>query len=146
MAEILNTGFQRAGKASQVNVGAMTLAFASWEAVVEGDDLETTNFESYVLADDWSYKEGILGPIGCNLDFGGDWDAGANPLDDPPGLYPRDDLTDLEFVTNQSDANFWDFPYARLRNATSGASWDDKVTFTCSGMSQGPFIFPLGSQ
>ena len=145
MAEILGTGYQRAGKASQVSVGAADLTFASWQADVSGEDLETTNFESYVLADDTTYKEGILGPIECSLDFGGDWDAGANPLDDPPGLYPRDDLADVAFTVNRGDATFWEFPYVRLRGASSGSKVGEKVTFTCSGKSQGPFAYPLGS-
>ena len=142
---LLGTGTQRAGKASQVNVDGTALTFASYNAKVAGQDLETTNFESYVLAEDTTYKEGILGPIECALDFGGDWDAGTNPLDDPPGLYPRDDLPNVEFVTNRGDASFWDFPYVRLRNCASGAAPDAKVTFTCDGMSQGPFVFPIGS-
>ncbi len=128
-------------------VGADTLAFSSWKADVSGKELETTNFNSYVLASDTSFEEGILGTLGCATSFGGDWDAGDNPLDDPPGLFPRDDLADVKYVVNQTDANFWDFAYMRLRTASSGAnSANDKITFECSGMNQGPFIFPIGSQ
>lgn len=146
MAQILGTGYQRASKASQVTVGGTSLAFSSWKADVDGQDTETTNFESYVLASDTTYREGILGPIVCNITFGGDWDAALNPLEDPPGLYPRDDLANLAFVVNRTDANFWDFPYARLRSAGSGASdVSSAISFDCGGMSQGPFVFPLGS-
>lgn len=136
---------QRAAKAARVQVGADFLTYSSWKVDVSGDDLETTNFESYVLADDTTYKEGVLGPIECAVDFGGDWDAGTNPLDNPPGLYPRDDLADVSLIVNRTDATMWDFPYVRLRGASSGGEVGGKVTFTCTGKSQGPFVFPIGS-
>lgn len=143
--QLLGTGSQRAGKASQVLANGTALAFASWQANVKGTDLVTTNFESYDLATDTTYGEGILGDLNCDLSFGGDWDAAENPLDDPPGLFPRDNLPNLEFVVNQTDANFWSFHYARLRNCSSNAKWDGKVEFTCDGHNQGVFAFPLGS-
>lgn len=143
--QLLGTGIQRAGKTSQVIVNGVTLTFASYEAGVEGQDLETTNFDSYNVADEQTYEEGILGKLKCSLRFGGDWDAGENPLDDPPGLFPRDDLPDLSFVVSRIDLTSWAFPYARIRTSTNGSSVGDKVTFSCSGMNQGPFSYPSGS-
>ena len=143
--ELLNTGYQRAGKASQINADNTELAFGSWDVTIDGQDLETTNFESYTLATDTTYREGILGAIVANLRYGGDWDAHANPLDDPPGMYPRDDFPNLEFVVNQGDATQWTFDYSRIRSSVSGATWDGLVTFEVTGMSQGGFDMPAGS-
>jgi len=128
-------------------VGGSQLAFASWEAAVKGDDLETTNFESYdatALQGPETYSEGIKGVLSCDLRFGGDWDAGDNPLNppEPPGLYPRDDLETLVFNVSRVDAYVWEFPYARLRSATNGGEVKGKVSFQCSGMGQGPFSYP----
>lgn len=143
--ELLGTGKQRAGKTSRVTVGALNLTFASWEASLTGDDLSTVNFESYNVAAANTYDEGILGVIGADLRFGGDWDAGTNPLGNPPGLYPRDDLATVAFFTSRLDVISWAFPYVRVRNATNGAAVKDKVTFAVSGKNQGIFTSPTGS-
>ncbi len=145
IAQIIGTGKQRAAKTSRVTVGGTALTFASWESALTGEDYVTTNFESYVAAVDSTFDEGILGPIGCDIKFGGDWDAGKNPLDPPPGLYPRDDLAALLFYTSRLDVVFWNFPFARLRSATNGGEIAGKVTFAAAGKSQGRFFTPSGS-
>lgn len=139
MAEILSTGKQRAGKGSRVSVGSENLAFAKWSTNYKGDDLDTVNFESE------GYDEGILSVIGVEISFGGSWDAGNNPYDDPPGLFPRDDLTGLAFFENVTDNVGWEFPYARLRSANNGVEVKGLVSFDASGMSQGAFTPPTGS-
>ena len=143
--QILGTGKQRAAKTCRVLVGATALTFASWEATVNGEDYPTVNFESYNVVAGQAYDEGILGALSSELRFGGDWDAGTNPLGTPPGLYPRDDLASLEFYTSRLDAVFWSFPYARLRSATNGGAIGGKVTFTAAGKNQGSFTYPTGS-
>jgi hypothetical protein len=143
--QLLGTGSQRSSKTSRILVEATPLTFASWEVNVTGEDAPTVNFESYDVADDQTYDEGILGPIACALRFGGDWDAGLNPYNDPPGLYPRDDLANLQFFTSRLDAVFWFFNYARLRSTTVGAALPGKVTATAEGRNQGRFLFPAGS-
>ncbi len=139
MAEILGTGIQRAMKNSRVSSQSTSLAFAQWDVTLTGDDLDTANFESEGL------NEGILGFEGADWNCGGDWDAGTNPYDDPPGFYPRDDLNDLLFYENVTDAVLWDFPYARVRSSNNGGDIKGKVTFKASGKSQGPFNVPTGS-
>lgn len=147
MAQILGTGKQRASKTARVLVGATALTFSSWNLNLTGEDLITTNFESYNVAAANTFREGILGDIGVdNATFGGDWDAGTNPLGTPPGLYPRDDLPNLAFYTSRLDAILWNFPFFRVRTATNGAQVPGgKVTFQSGGSSQGPFTFPVGS-
>jgi hypothetical protein len=140
-----NKPHQRAGKTSRVLVGTSPLTFASWKSTVTGEDYPTVNFESYNVADDQTYDEGIIGPISADIQFGGDYDAGDNPYDDPPGLFPRDDLADVAFYTSRLDAVNWDFPFVRLRSADNGAEIRGKVTFSVSGKSQGRFLYPSGS-
>jgi len=144
---LLGTGFQSAGKASRVVVGRSPLTCASFEAAWKVDDYPTTNFESFDVALGQSFGEGIDGPLDADIKFGGDWDMGTNPLDvdAPPGLYPRDDLENLQFVISQLFAPLWDFPIARIRSATNGGDVKGKVTFQCGGMNQGLFFFPSGS-
>lgn len=143
--QLIGTGSQRAGKTSRVGVGATFLTFASWKANATGADLSTVNFESYNAAAAESFDEGIMGPLACDVSFGGDFDAGTNPFDDPPGLYPRDDLAALSLYASRIDATLWAFPYVRLRSANNGAEASGKVTFDCSGKNQGPFTYPAGS-
>jgi hypothetical protein len=139
MAQIIGTGKQRAGKNSRINVGATRIVGQRWNVTWKGDDLDTVNFESGGL------EEGILGIEGLEWSMAGDWDAGTNPFDDPPGLYPRDDLAGLEFYENVTDNVGWDLTYARVRSATNGAEVRGKVSFEASGMSQGSFTPPAGS-
>lgn len=110
-----------------------------------GDDFETTNFESFSVSASETFKEGILGPIESDIKFGGDWDAGTNPFtDDPPGLYPRDDLANVLLYVNRIDGTFWDFAFMRVRGATNSADIKGKVLFNIQGKSQGPWLEPAG--
>lgn len=156
--QLIATGYQRAAKASRVLVGPTVLAFASWSANVSGADLPTLNFQSFdtaynVLAGGESFDEGLYGALKCDWSCGGDWDAAANPVDDianVPGFYIRDDLTNLTFEPNRLDvANSgvtpWFFGYARVRSAQNGGQVTGLVTFTASGINQGPFSYPIGS-
>lgn len=149
MAQILATGSQRAAKTSRIITDGETLAFASWNARVEGEDLPTENFTSWDATAEQAYNEGILGFLGCTGDFGGDWDASMNPIDytaqTPPGLYPRDDLPQTFFYTSIVDDVYFQFPYLRIRTSEVGANVKELVTFSCGYMNQGPFDFPTGS-
>lgn len=143
--QLLGTGKQRAAKTSRVGVGSQFLTFASWEANMQGEDFVTVNFESYNVAAAETYDEGILGKVWVDYRFGGDWDAGTNPLGSPPGLFVRDDLASVDFFTSRLDAINWAFPFLRVRGSTNGGEIAGKVTFNTSGKSQGPFTFPTGS-
>lgn len=145
---LLGTGVQRAGKLSRVLIGVtqpIALAFSSWTLRTEVVNLPTTNFQSYNAAANQTYTEQILGPIGMGIDYGGDWDAGTNPIGTPPGLYPRDDLQGVSLYTSVLDNIFWFFPWEAIRTVNAGSDTVGKVTFTTSGLSQGPFTQPTGS-
>lgn len=145
MAQIIGTGKQRSAKTSRVLVGAQALTFASWKAAMTGEDLSTVNFESYNTVAAETFDEGIYGPLKCDINFGGDWDAGTDPYGTPPGLYIRDDLANLYFYTSRIDVVFWTFTYARLRSTENSGDVGAKVIFNCAGMNQGRFIYPTGS-
>jgi hypothetical protein len=139
MAQILNTGYQRSSKNSRVVVGGENLKNNKWTAEETGDDLDTVNFESSGL------DEGIKGIFGVAITYGGDWDAAYNFFDDPPGIYPRDDLQDLQLYLNVADDTFWDFYYSRINSCNNSSSVRDKVSFDASGKSQGDYTRPTGS-
>lgn len=147
--QLIGTGKQRASKTARVLISSTALTFASWNVNLIGEDFPTVNFESYNTANAQSYGEGIMGTLSADVSFGGDWDAGTNPLDPTgaafPGLYPRDDLASVSFYESRLDNVFWSFPYLRLRSSTNGAAIPGKVTFSVNGHNQGSFTFPAGS-
>ncbi len=165
MSVLLGSGRQRAGKKSRVLCGNATtpllgtaLAYASFNYSVDGDDLPTPNMNSFNITvlgvgpgisitdtAPQTFDEGILGIIRSKFDFGGDWDAGFNAFDPPPGIYPRDDFPGLVFDQNRLDPGICAYPYSRLRNTRVGSTVTGKVTFTADGMNQGPFNVPSGS-
>lgn len=150
MAQILATGYQRAGKESAVVTGGLSLAYSSWDASARGDRNETSNFLDYVVATGFAYKEGIINFIECTGTFGGDWDAHHNPVDltadvTPPGLWPRDDLPDTQLYVSIVDITFWNFPYLFITTADVGTDVKGNVTMKSSYNSQGVFHFPTGS-
>ncbi len=139
MAEILGTGIQRSGKTSALSADSVTMAMSKWNCTEEGDDLDTVNFDSLGLG------EGILGIQRLRYTAGGAWDAGVNSIDNPPGIYVRDDLPNLILSLNVSDATAYEMPYARVRSATVGTDVKGLVTFDWAGMSQGIYALPTGS-
>lgn len=145
---LLSTGKQRAAKLSQVLVGQQSLAFASWGATLRIGEQPTVNFLSYVASatpQPQTFDESIGTIFGCDLKFGGDWDAGTNPYGSPPGLFPRDDLASLYFMVNRTDNTPYTFPYAALRTCENSGEITGKVLFSCSGKSQGSFTVPTNS-
>lgn len=142
---IAGTGTQRAAKTSRVQVSSTNLAFASWEANVTSADLVTVNFESYNAGDNETYDEGLHGVLACAMRYGGMYDASANPFVNPPGLYVRDDLSSLSFVTSRTDGTAWSFPYSRIRGVTNSGAVDGLVLFNVTdSKNQGRFTAPGG--
>lgn len=136
-------GKQRAAKNSRVSVAATNLNFASWKTTTKGDDLDTTNFESA------GHEQGTIGVDVIEWTMGGDWDAGRNSFDSPPGLYPRDDLGAVKFYENVTDNIFFNIATNRVISAENGAEVRGKVTFSATGKSQGCVLvgtsLPTGS-
>lgn len=138
MSNLLGTGKQLAGKNSKILVDNTVMNHSSWLANYRTGDIDLTNFDSA------TNSEGIKTLNKVELSFGGDWDALSNPYDDPPGLFPRDDLPNLKFYHEATGTVLWDFEFARIRSASNGAEVRGKINFSCSGMSQGAFLIPAG--
>ncbi len=131
----LTTG-QRAGKLGRVSVNGTPLQYATWSADEKTDDEDTTNFESA------GFDQGTTGCFGCDISAGGLWNALAKQTADPPGIFPRDNLANLQFFHNIVDNTAWLFPYSRILSARNGAETKGKVTHEFSGKSNGPYIRP----
>ena len=129
----------RAGKKGRFTVGGTRLAMKELNIDYHGDDLDTTSFESN------GKDAGTIGILGCGVDGKGDWDAGQNPLDDPPGIYPRDDLPNVQAILNSQDAQAWNFPLLRVLSAKNAIPVRGLVGFDFSGKSNGDFTPPQGS-
>ena len=137
MAELIpGTGKQRAGKSQRLIVHGIPLVVNTMKATHKADDLGTENFES------GGFAEGIVGFESLECSFGGDWDAGQDMREDPPGIYPRNDLPDLQLILNTRDNSGWLLPWARVLSASNGGGAKDKVPFEASLMSNGIF-YPL---
>jgi hypothetical protein len=136
------TGYQRAAKTSRILVGASALAYSSWNVGLTTTPLDTMNFESYNVSFGESFGEGLHDGVEANLTGGGDWDAHNAAYGAVPGLYVRDDLQNLAYLTSRIDNVGWAFPYARITGSTNSADVKGKVAFSFSGISQGPFTPP----
>lgn len=124
-------GHFRAGKGSRVIVEAVVLNKSAWDLTFQGDDLDTSTFEG------GGFDQGTIGIQGVDWNMGANWDASANNLTDPPGLYPRDDLGDVKFYTNLADAIFWDLSSNRVLSSKNGAEVKGLVTFSSTGKMNG---------
>lgn len=133
-------GHFRSAKNSRVAVGGTAMKKSTWELTLRGDDLDTTTFESLGI------EQGTIGIVGIDWSMGANWDAQANNLDNPPGLYPRDDLGDVKFYTNTVDNVFWDLPQSRVLSSKNGAEVRGLVTFSTDGKLNGAgYSNPTGS-
>ena len=124
-------GHMRAGKNARVQVAGTNLRRSNWRYTYRADDLDTSNFEGN------GWEQGTIGLLLIEWSLSGDWDAQNPDFADPPGLFPRDNLGDVKFYSNVSDAGITDVPANRVLSAENGAEVRGKVTFSASGKSQG---------
>lgn len=132
-------GKWRAGKNTRISVGSQNLALASYDLTDSGADIDTTNTESNGVT------EGIIGPENLDWNSGGKWDAGQNPLDNPPGMYPRQDGENLSFYTSQTDNVFYNLPFFRCHQATLRMTVQGGVDISARGKNQGSYSRAQGS-
>lgn len=133
-------GHFRAAKGSRASVEGVVLRKSTWEVTYRGDDLDTTTFESA------GFDQGTIGIVGIDWSLGANWDAQANNLDDPPGLFPRDNLGPVILFENVSDNVFWNIGQSRVISSKNGAEVRGLVTFSTEGKSNGTGILqPTGS-
>lgn len=132
-------GKQRSAKNSRIRVGSINLNHAKWDAEWQGDDLDTTNFES------GGKEDGLIGIEVVIFSGGGHWDAGRNPFDSPPGIFPRADGGPLSLLENVTDNVGWTLPLVRFLSSKNSSEVRGLVTFDFSGRSNGVFTQPTGS-
>lgn len=148
-------GSFRSGKLSKVLVGVTACRLNVWSVAESGADLDTTNFESYDTSYGYtdqargigrSFEQGMIGVETAVFNLDGNWDAAANPLDDPPGLYVREDGPEIKLYVSRIDDTFYDFYVTRILSADVATDAKGLVTFRCSGKNQGPYLRPTGSE
>jgi len=132
-------GKQRAGKGARLQIGGTNLNAKTANVTERGDDLDTTNFEAQ------GFETGTIGVQVCEQEIESDWDAGRNYYDNPPGIYPRDDLANVVIYENVNDGRFWSFPTSRVLSSRNIISVRPLVGFNWSGKSNGTYTRPTGS-
>ncbi len=105
-----------------------------WDVTWKGTPLETTNFES-----NGKYT-GLIGIVSADWSLKGKWDSSANPLSDPPGLYPRDDGRQMDLGTEPGSS--WSFPSWICGSSKISTKVSGTVDFEASGSSNGDFSPP----
>jgi hypothetical protein len=128
----------RPGKYSRVMVGANAIWAKDAPVTFEGGDLDTVTFEND------GFDTGTIGIYAAGSTVRGIWNADDNVFDEPPGIYPRDDLADVNIFLNVTDSTFWDFPFMRVISSNSGTAVRDLVSFDFHVKNQGIFTPPTG--
>lgn len=129
----------KAGKTGRVQVNAINMATSEWSCTLTGAELDTSNFEGNGRH---SY---ILGLEGMSWSISSLYDAAKNPLDDPPGLYARDDGTNMKLYVDRPNSRYWDLPTWICSSAATTVTVAGLVTFTASGKAQDDFALLTGS-
>lgn len=123
----------RAGKLSIWLVESENLTGTQYTVKRTGDNVDVSNFETN------GFRLSLLGLQGGDWSGGGIWNADNNPYADPPGLYPRDDGTDMIFMPSSLGAANVTFPVWACWDSEISTSVSGAVQFQASGTSQGVF-------
>jgi hypothetical protein len=129
----------RRGKDTKAQWGSTVLGVKNFTLTYRGDDLDTSNTLS------GGHEEGLVGFDVVEFSLEMDWDAGKNPLDDPPGIYVRDDGGPLKIWENVTDNTFWLLPVVRILSCVNSGPVKGLVSFNVTGKSNGTFTRPTGS-
>ncbi len=129
-------GSFRAGKTSRITAGGTALTRNTYRVTHSGTREMTTNFECN------GFRQAVLGDEGLDWTISGDWDADQNPVDDPPGFYPREDGANLVIYTRVSDGDNYNMPIYFVTSGELSSSATGKVSVSATGASQGTFTIP----
>lgn len=129
----------RAGKSGRTQVTGATMANQSWTTALNADELDTSNFES------GGKKSWLIGLQWLEWTIGTLWNAQQNPLGDPPGLYVRDNGTNMKLYENQTDNLFWSMPNWMCSSSKMDCTVSGLVMFNASGKAQEDFVLLSGS-
>lgn len=114
-----------AGKNTSVTVGEGTLFANNYTYDTNGAELDVTNFESN------GFREVIIGILSGSWSISGFWNTSFG--DDPPGLYPRDDGTNMVFNPGGTIPT-WVCSQSGIASSASG-----NVTYSARGSTTGDY-------
>lgn len=130
----------RSGKTGEASVSGTPLSLESWTTNYQGNVIETTNFESN------GCYQGVTGIRKLAWTLKGQWDfTPPYYTKDPPGLYPRDDGSDMTLtMSTQDEAGTWSMPSFICEHANVSTTATGNISFDAAGSSQGQFTQPSG--
>lgn len=146
-AAAFSSGKQRAGKGCRLVILAQNINVKTVNFSDEADDLDTTNFEAV------GWENGTPGVRVGKWDFDGDWDAGRNFFDSPPGITPRDDLgvdrngngSATQIYPNLADNKPHSIPTSRVLSSKNSLPVRGLVGFSASCKTNGQYTVSTGS-
>lgn len=131
----------RAGKTGSTQVGAAMLSNQKWDVSFEGTELDTSNFEGN------GRRSWLLGLEQLSWNLGALYNAQQNQVsDDPPGLYPRDDGTNMKLFMDKDAMNiYWSLPTWICSSSKMSVDVNGLVMFDASGKAQDDFVKITGN-
>jgi hypothetical protein len=91
------------------------------------------------------FSDRIGGINDCTFVIETDWDADANPMDDPPGLRAGNVLTNLRLHFDEEAASpYWSFPKAIILGTPVNCMIDAVCHITANGANKGIYYRPTG--
>lgn len=127
-------------KNAKIRIGSSTFTAKVWEVTPKTNPADTTNFEGGGFGD-------AIGTI-LEADISiqdADFDADANPYDNPPNLRPVQVVEDLKLYLNDTTSPFWQFLRALVLETPNIARVREAMKLSCKLYGKGSFSFPSGS-
>jgi hypothetical protein len=122
----------------RVSIGGTILNVLGFSPTLRGEDHDTTNSESLA-------PEGTVGWVDIEVKLEMNWDAGLNPMDSPPSLYPGAILNNVIGFINQLDNTFFNMGQARVIDAEIPIRIRDLIKYNVTLRGHGTWINPTGS-
>lgn len=126
------------GSTGKVVVGATTLNVKSWEATPTCDLQENTHSGTA------GYKTFNAGNFGMTGTVSFEYDAEANPTDNPPNLNVGQSVA-LDLYLEDTAGFYIDVPVAIIRETPIAVTNGANVTFTVQWTASGTWTMPAGA-
>lgn len=125
------------GSKGHVVADGQTLDVLSWEAMPTCDLQENTHSGTN------GYKTFNAGNLGMTGSVTMNWDAEANPTEDPPDLAPGSSIT-LDLYLEGAGTPFINIATAMIRETPIVVANGANVTFTVQWTVSGEWVMPIG--
>ena len=125
------------GSKGHVIADGQTLPVLSWEATPTCDLQEKTHSGTA------GYKTFNAGNLGMTGTVSMNWDADANPMEDPPDLIPGSSIT-LDLYLEGAGTPFFNIAEAFIRETPVVVANGQNVTFTVQFTVSGEWVNPIG--